>query len=148
MGDWALTAGVFVQSESIIFWPKRNDYDTDAEFEAALAAKQKLLEPEAGPYKEGDPGTKTTINTTVPAMIGSSGSPIFNVDGEVIALLWGATGIEIGTDMDPNSGIGSFKDPMPHIMHSVPVRVSREWTVGSPAWKVKELIAKWLDVKP
>jgi S1-C subfamily serine protease len=148
MGNWALTAGVLVQSETIVNIPSRKNYDADIEFEVALAAQQKLLEPQATKYKEGDPGTKTIVQTTVPGMIGSSGSPIFNVNGEVIALLWGATGIEIGTDMDPNSGIGSFKDPMPHIMHSVPVRVSREWTVGSPAWKVEELIAKWLDVEP
>ena len=100
--------------------------------------------------KEGEPGTTTTVQTTVPGMIGSSGSPIFNVNGEVIALLWGANSMEIGTnDQDAAFGTGgSFKDPAPHIMHSVPVRVSREWTVGSPAWKVEELIAKWLDVKP
>jgi len=148
MGDWALTAGVFVQSESIIFWPKRNDYDTDAEFEAVLAAQQNFLEPQAAAYKEGDPGTSTTIQTTVPGMLGSSGSPIFNVDGEVIALLWGSIGIEIETNPYPSSTIGSFKDPVPHIMHSVPVRVSREWMVGSPGWKVEDLIEKWLIVEP
>lgn len=145
MGDWALTAGVFIQSNTIIFTPLRKNYDTDVAFEEALAVQQKLMESQDTAYKEGDPGTNTTIDTTVPGMIGSSGSPIFNVDGEVIALLWGSTSIEIGTDPDSSNAIGSFKDPMPHIMHSVPVRVSREWTVGSPAWKVEGLIEKWLN---
>jgi len=144
MGDWALTAGVFIQSNTIIFTPLRKNYDTDAEFEEALAVQQKLMAPQDAAYKEGDTGTSTTVETTVPGMIGSSGSPIFNVDGEVIALLWGSIGIEIGADPDSSSAIGSFKDPMPHIMHSVPVRVSREWMVGSPAWKIEGLIEKWL----
>ena len=145
MGNWALTAGVFIQSNTIIFNPLRKNYDTDAEFEEALAVQQKLMGLQGAGYKEGDPGTSTTVEATVPAMIGSSGSPIFNVDGEVIALLWGAIGIVIGTDSDSSSATGSFKDPMPHIMHSVPVRVSREWMVGSPAWKVEGLIEKWLE---
>ena len=144
MGNWALTAGVFVQSSTIIYTPLRENYDTDAEFQEALAVQQELLRPSAVTYKEGDPGTSTAVQTTVPGMIGSSGSPIFNADGEVIALLWGAQGIEIGTDPGSISATGSFKDPMPHIMHSVPVQVSREWTVGSPAWKVEDLIEKWL----
>lgn len=158
MGDWALTAGVSVQSQTTVFTPLRKNYDTDIEFEAALAVLEKLLmtqkrgvgEVFTPTVKEGDPGTKTTVQTTVPGMIGSSGSPIFNVNGEVIALLWGSTSMEIGTnDQDAAFGAGgSFKDPAPHIMHSVPVKVSREWTVGSPAWKIEELITKWLDAKP
>ena len=144
MGNWALTAGIFVRSHTIIYTPSRDNYDTDAEFEEALAVQQELMEPSAVAYKEGDPGTTTAVQTTVPGMIGSSGSPIFNADGEVIALLWGAQGIEIETDPDSIGTTGSFQDPMPHIMHSVPVQVSREWTVGSPAWKVEDLIEKWL----
>ena len=144
MGNWALTAGVFVRSSTIIYTPSRKNYDTDAEFQEALAVQQELMGPSAVAYKEGDLGTNTTVETTVPGMIASSGSPIFNAEGEVIALLWGAVGIEVGTDLDSSSAIGSFKDPMPHIMHSVPVQVSREWTVGSPAWKVEDLIEKWL----
>jgi hypothetical protein len=139
MGNWALTAGVFVKSETRISAPSRENYDTDAEFEAALVNHQKLLEDNP---KEGDPGTKTTITTTVPGMIGSSGSPIFNVEGEVIALLWGAIGIQPLMEADD---VGSFKEPMQHVMHSVPVIVSREWTSGSPAWKIEELIEKWLQ---
>lgn len=142
MGNWALTAGIFIQSETIIFSPSREQYETEVEFNEALASQQKLMEPNTS-YKEGDIGTKTTLQTTVPGMIGSSGSPILNVNGEVIALLWGAVGIESHTDLEPTD-IGAFKDPAPHIMHSVPVQVSREWTVGSPAWKVQELMQEWL----
>jgi hypothetical protein len=142
MGNWALTAGIFIQSETIIFAPLREQYETEVEFNEALDSQQKLMEQNAS-YKEGYLGTKTTVQTTVPGMIGSSGSPILNVDGEVIALLWGAVGIESHTDLDPTD-IGAYKDPAPHIMHSVPVQVSREWTVGSPAWKVQELTQKWL----
>ena len=141
MGNWALTAGIFIQSETIIFSPLREQYETEVEFNEALASQQQLMEPNTS-YKEGDLGTKTTLQTTVPGMIGSSGSPILNINGEVIALLWGAVGIESYTDLDPTD-IGAFKDPAPHIMHSVPVQVSREWTVGSPAWKVQELVQKW-----
>ncbi|MQF64616.1 trypsin-like peptidase domain-containing protein [SAR202 cluster bacterium AC-409-J13_OGT_754m] len=143
MGNWALTAGVFVQAETLTLPPLRENYDTDSEFEADEVNYQKLM---GDNFKEGDPGTKTTIQTTVPGMIGSSGSPILNVDGEVIALLWGAIGMETTTELDANSSLGSFKEPMPHVMHSVPVTVSREWTVGTPAWKVEDLIEKWLHI--
>ena len=57
----------------------------------------------------------------------------------------GKTAVPPGENFDAAT---SFNDPAPHIMHSVPVHVSREWTSGSPAWKIEELIAKWLDVNP
>ena len=138
MGNWALTAGVFVESETMVTPPSPENYDTESELEAAVANYEELI----GTLKEGDAGTKTTIKTTIPGMIGSSGSPIFNLKGEVIALLWGAIGIQPLLETDD---VGLFKEPMPHVMHSVPVIVSREWTSGSPAWKVQELIAKWLQ---
>ena len=163
MGDWVLTAGVLVQSKTTLFTPLRKNYDTDTDFEAALALLDKLVASQSkaqsgGSFTpiamEGAPGTRTIVETTVPGMIGSSGSPIFNVNGEVIALRWGSTSMEVGigkTAVPPGENFDaatSFNDPAPHIMHSVPVHVSREWTSGSPAWKIEELIAKWLDVNP
>ena len=121
MGDWALTAGVFVRSTT-----KPLDLEN------------------FGEVSEGDPGTSTIVETSVPSMLGISGSPLFNTNGEVIAVLWGGTSIEGLTDMDD---IGSFSSPVPHRIHSVPAVVSREWTSGTPAWKVQELIEEWLTAK-
>ena len=43
MGDWVLTAGVLVQSKTTLFTPLRKNYDTDTDFEAALALRDKLV---------------------------------------------------------------------------------------------------------
>ena len=125
MGDWALTAGVFVRSTT------------------------KSLDLVIGEVSEGDPGTTTTIETSVPALLGASGAPFFNTNGEVIAVLFGGLGIEEHELLeDTGMGeIGSFSSPAPHRIHSVLAVVSREWSAGSPAWKVQELIEEWLTAK-
>ena len=123
MGNWALTGGIFVQSTT-----------QPLDFESA----------EYGEVSEGDPETRTVTQTSVPSMSGSSGSPLFNMNGEVIAVLWGSEGLETLTDVE---GIGSLGSPVPHRIHSQPAVVSREWTSGSPAWKAQEFIEEWLTVK-
>ena len=125
MGDWALTAGVFVRSTT------------------------KSLDLVIGEVNEGDPGTTTTVETSVPNLLGASGAPFFNMNGEVIAVLFGGLGIEEHELLeDTGMGeIGSFSSPAPHRIHSVLAVVSREWSAGSPAWKVQELVEEWLTAE-
>jgi len=152
MGNYALTGGVFVKTNTTIPMPLRKNFGTDEEFESALDARKQAISSPRPPFlrlplREDDPGTRTSLETTVPVQGGSSGSPLFNISGEVGAIICGRTGIETISWL---TGEGSlYQSPsVAHIMHSVPVVVSREWASGTPAWKAQDLISKWLDVEP
>jgi S1-C subfamily serine protease len=68
MGNWAVTGGLFVHSST-------RPLDI-------LAPLLKAI--------EGTPGTKTTVLSTLPSRPGSSGSPVFNLNGEVVAVTFGS----------------------------------------------------------
>jgi S1-C subfamily serine protease len=91
---------------------------------------------------DGNSREKTTLQSTLPGISGSSGSPIFNSTGEVVGILWGAVFMRQGRDGDrPQLRV---EDPAPNRLHSRSVVVPREWTTGTPAEKARDLIDEWL----
>jgi S1-C subfamily serine protease len=91
---------------------------------------------------DGNSREKTTLYSTLPGFSGASGSPIFNSAGEVVGILWGAVFMRQGQ----HGGIPKLRleDPAPNRLHSRSVVVPREWTTGTPAEKVRDLIDEWL----
>lgn len=72
--------------------------------------------------------------STIPVSMGASGSPVFNLEGEVVGIIWGTQSVPIGENFvpAPSSLLLSYHPPIPH-------------TAATPAREISDFLRMHLN---